>query len=248
MMLQKILKSLFTVTAIVLLAGCSTAVFPEVIEDDSVSISESGGKVIKEGEGLGSDEKNAAYEEMPDEDDVFADVVPVAEKNKKAARGNKSAAADKKAKPVKPLVEQKKAASAKTPEKEENGKAEEEFEPSVTYRLETIYFDNGSAYVSPEYNAKIREAANLVKNNSARIRVLGYASSRTRNTDIVTHKMANFKISSERAENVAVALRQAGVPARNITVEALSDTAPAYLEVMPEGERLNRRAEIYVSY
>lgn len=60
--------------------------------------------------------------------------------------------------------------------------------------------------------------------------------------------MANFKISSERAENVAAALRRAGVPARNITVEALSDTAPAYLEVMPEGERLNRRAEIYVSY
>ena len=78
MMLQKILKSLFTVTAIVLLAGCSTAVFPEVIEDDSISVSESGRKVIKEGEGLGSDEKNAAYEEMPDEDDVFADVVNIA--------------------------------------------------------------------------------------------------------------------------------------------------------------------------
>lgn len=251
MMLQKTLKSLFTVTAIVLLTGCSTAVFPEVIEDDSVSVSESGGKVIKEGEGLGSDEKNAAYEEMPDEDDVFADVVPAAEKNKKAARTDKpvekTAAADKK-EPVKPLVEQKKAAPAQTAPKEENGKAEEEFEPSVTYRLETIYFDNGSAYVSPEYNAKIREAANLVKNNNAQIRVLGYASSRTRNTDIVTHKMANFKISSERAENVAAALRRAGVPARNITVEALSDTAPAYLEVMPEGERLNRRAEIYVSY
>ena len=85
MMLQKILKSLFTVTAIVLLAGCSTAVFPEVIEDDSISVSESGRKVIKEGEGLGSDEKNAAYEEMPDEDDVFADVVPVTEKRKDAA-------------------------------------------------------------------------------------------------------------------------------------------------------------------
>lgn len=56
--------------------------FPEVIEDDSISVSESGRKVIKEGEGLGSDEKNAAYEEMPDEDDVFADVVPVTEKEK----------------------------------------------------------------------------------------------------------------------------------------------------------------------
>ena len=99
MMLQKILKSLFTVTAIVLLAGCSTAVFPEVIEDDSISVSESGRKVIKEGEGLGSDEKNAAYEEMPDEDDVFADVVPVTEKRKDAAGSGKpvekTAAADR---------------------------------------------------------------------------------------------------------------------------------------------------------
>lgn len=99
MMLQKILKSLFTVTAIVLLAGCSTAVFPEVIEDDSISVSESGRKVIKEGEGLGSDEKNAAYEEMPDEDDVFADVVPVTEKRKDAAGSGKPV--EKTAQPIK---------------------------------------------------------------------------------------------------------------------------------------------------
>lgn len=74
--------------------------FPEVIEDDSISVSESDRKVIKEGEGLGSDEKNAAYEEMPDEDDVFADVVPVTEKRKDAAGSGKpvekTAAADKK--------------------------------------------------------------------------------------------------------------------------------------------------------
>ena len=177
-------------------------------------------------------------------------------KDKKEAKANedaKSQETDKdvaaKDEPIKPLVETaKNEQSQKADNVVETKNEETAFEPSVTYRLETIYFDNGSAYVSPEYNAKIREAAGLVKNNNARIRVLGYASSRTRNTDIVTHKMANFKISAERAENVAAALRRAGVPAQNITTEALSDTAPAYLEVMPEGERFNRRAEIYVSY
>ena len=60
--------------------------------------------------------------------------------------------------------------------------------------------------------------------------------------------MANFRVSAARAENVANALRRAGMPASKIKVEALSDSNPAYLEVMPEGERLNRRAEIYISY
>ncbi len=254
MMLQKVLKNVLMLSAVAWLSGCSSAVFPEVIEDDSMIASESGGKVIKEGDSLRSDEQNAAYEDMPDEDDVFADVMPA--KDKKEAKANedaKSQEADKdvaaKDEPIKPLVETaKNEQSQKADNVVETKNEETAFEPSVTYRLETIYFDNGSAYVSPEYNAKIREAAGLVKNNNARIRVLGYASSRTRNTDIVTHKMANFKISAERAENVAAALRRAGVPAQNITTEALSDTAPAYLEVMPEGERLNRRAEIYVSY
>ena len=86
------------------------------------------------------------------------------------------------------------------------------------------------------------------KANNATVTVYGYASSRTRNTDVVSHKMANFRVSLARAESVAAALRRAGLPASRITVEALSDTAPAYLEVMPEGERLNRRAEVYISY
>ena len=42
--------------------------------------------------------------------------------------------------------------------------------------------------------------------------------------------------------------RRAGVPAAKISVLAMSDSAPAYQEVMPEGERLNRRAEVYISY
>ena len=58
----------------------------------------------------------------------------------------------------------------------------------------------------------------------------------------------NFRVSQARADAVAKALVRAGLPASDITVEALSDAYPAYLEVMPEGERLNRRAEVFISY
>ena len=88
----------------------------------------------------------------------------------------------------------------------------------------------------------------MVKENNANVIVYGHSSSRTRDTDPASHKLANFKASMERAQNVAAALKRAGVPADRISVEAMSDSMPAYLEVMPEGERLNRRAEVYIAY
>ncbi len=239
MLLQKVLKFCLCVFVLTGVSACSSAVFPEVIEDDSLSES-----ILLEDDALASDTQNVAYEGEED-DEVFADVVASDKVEPKKEEPELITPAKttevKKAELVEPVV------SAQTNVEETNVEAEEA-EPSVTYRLETIYFDNGSAVVASEYKAKIREAAKLVKNNNAKIRVLGFSSSRTRNMDIASHKLANFKISAERAENVATALRKAGVPADSITVEALSDTAPAYLEVMPEGERLNRRAEIYVSY
>lgn len=120
--------------------------------------------------------------------------------------------------------------------------------PSITYRLDTFYFNNGSSNLDDEERARIRNIVKIAKKNDAKIRVLGYASSRTRNTDIATHKLMNFRVSQARADAVAKALVRAGLPASDITVEALSDSNPAYLEVMPEGERLNRRAEVYISY
>ena len=96
--------------------------------------------------------------------------------------------------------------------------------------------------------SEIKKIATLAKKHDATIRVLGYASSRTKDTDIVSHKLANFKVSLNRAESVAAALRKAGVKQENITIEALSDSHPLYSESMPEGERLNRRAEVYISY
>ena len=120
--------------------------------------------------------------------------------------------------------------------------------PSVAYQVATVLFNNGSSAVDSSYNAELRKIARLVKDKKAHVTVYGFASSRTKNTDIVTHKLANFNVSLKRAQNVAKALQNYGVKENMIAIEALSDTMPLYQEVMPEGERLNRRAEIYISY
>ena len=123
------------------------------------------------------------------------------------------------------------------------------FVPTISYQLDTFYFANGSATLDSKYRKNIQKiAAEAKKHKNYIIRVAGHASSRTNDTDIASHKLANFKVSQKRADSVAKALRRAGVPSSKIVVEALSDSAPAYLEVMPEGERLNRRAEVFISY
>lgn len=255
MILHRNLKNLLAAASVAgLLCACSSAPFPEIIEEDDITLEDvmkkqsdaehaKSKKVLKEGNSLASDEQNAAYESDED-DDIFADVSEDEEEKVFAA----------KTKPVIHHEKPTKAASVKSEpellEEEivEEAAVAEDDEPSVSYRVETIYFNNGSAAVDSEYNAKIRKVVREAKAKGAKVKVVGFASSRTRNTDIVSHKLANFKVSLQRAQNVAAALKRAGMKEQDIYVEAMSDTAPAYLEVMPEGERLNRRAEIYLSY
>lgn len=253
----RVLTGLFGV--VFALSACSSAPFPEIVEEDdytTASSSESGFDVpvrkrtLKESSALTADNEHVAYEGQ--------------ENAKKTAEGPEKAAPAK-TKPVivaedldvksKPDKKEKDSLAALNDEKfKKELKAAEELPkpentaPSVTYLAGTVYFNNGSSAVDASYNRQLREIVRLAKAKKATLNVFGYASSRTRNTDIVSHKMANFRVSAARAENVANALRRAGMPASKIKVEALSDSNPAYLEVMPEGERLNRRAEIYISY
>lgn len=118
----------------------------------------------------------------------------------------------------------------------------------MQYLAETVYFGNGSVTLTKADKAKIKQIAAKVKAKNARISVYGFASSRTKDTDLASHKLINFQLSLQRAENVAQALVSYGVNADNISVEALSDSKPVYLEVMPKGESLNRRVEIFAAY
>ncbi len=240
------------------LGGCASAIFPDIDEEEDDIVVGEGGRIVRESNSLKADEKNASYEGEDDEE-TAADVAQ-SEETAQSADDEESSKdvgdllsesdeAEKAAETIPVMSEDLKSdkpaqSTAQTIENLTDASAG----PSISYRLDTILFANGSAAVDPSYNATIKRAVKAAKASDARIIVYGYASSRTRNTDPVSHKMANFKVSLERAQNVAAALRRAGMPADRISIEALSDSAPLYQEVMPEGERLNRRAEIYISY
>lgn len=221
-----------------LLNGCSSAVFPALEDSHEILVGE-GGRVIRsapeESSSLKADEENAAYEGEDSDDEIEE----LAAKEETAV--SEPVIADLGSDVSEPTVSETLEMADFTPVDENNG-------PSISYRLDTFYFENGSSVLDSKYNAALRKIVKTVKDNDAAVIVYGYASSRTRNTDAASHKLANFKVSTERAESVAAALRRAGLPAAKISIEALSDTAPMYQEVMPEGERLNRRAEVYIVY
>lgn len=263
MLLLKNTKVAFSLFGtLLMLSACSTASFPEIEENEAVA---SDSKVLKEGEALVGDQNNIAYDDDPDNSSkeyvVPAKTTPVIVADSAEIDDEDGFLTDEDDDSdlfASPLDREKKSAPAKTTEnkpapaktaaKPAEPKFSDNFVPSVTYQVETFYFANGGSQLEGNYRARMREIVKEAKRNNGIIRVMGFASSRTRNTDLVTHKMANFKVSLARAEAVAAALKRAGMPSNRIIVEALSDSRPAYLEVMPEGERLNRRAEVYISY
>ena len=258
MLFYKSLKNLLAVAAsVMLLSGCASAIFPDFEENNDIVVDD-GGKVevrkVKEDGILVGDKENASYE--GDEDDTADEVnvadAPVVEGDEDAVSPAK--VIEVKAEDIAPVETAEAEDNVKVTEASADEKVLEDQDdsepqgPSMHYLAETIYFENGGAVVDASYRSALRKLAKIVKENDATVTVYGFASSRTRDTDPATHKLANFKVSAERAENTAKALRRAGVPADKITTQAMSDSMPMYQEVMPEGERLNRRAEIYLTY
>lgn len=113
-------------------------------------------------------------------------------------------------------------------------------------KVATIRFKNGSSQLSQRDRQILANVLALKKERGGRIRVVGHASSRTRNTDPVKHKMINFQVSVARADAIAAELMRQGADRAELQVDAISDSAPQFLEVMPTGEAGNRRAEIYL--
>ncbi len=247
--------SCFALATVFMVGGCASSVFPD-FEDYNEIIVDDGGKVeIREVDARGilvSDKENASYED----DDLIeneaeeitpakvvavetAEIDPLPSEEQKELVDNLDETTT--------IVKEDEKVNEKVVIADE--KDEDKItEPTVNYLAATIYFENGGAVVASSYNKVLRDVAKIVKDNNAKVMVYGFASSRTKDTDPASHKLANFKVSADRATNTAKALRRFGVDANNITTQALSDSMPMYQEVMPEGERLNRRAEIYLAY
>lgn len=112
----------------------------------------------------------------------------------------------------------------------------------------TVYFGLGSAALSRDGRRRLRRIADLYRENGGKVRVVGHASSRTRDLPIERHKMINFEISLDRATRVANELIKLGVDSDAIQTVAMSDNHPLYYEWMPSGEAGNRRTEISIEY
>ncbi|MFM2130793.1 MAG: hypothetical protein RL477_2339, partial [Pseudomonadota bacterium] len=112
----------------------------------------------------------------------------------------------------------------------------------------TIPFDNNSSKLSESDLNILQNIVNIKGLRGGVVRVVGHASRRTRDVDPLNHRLVNFRLSMARANAVAAALTQMGIPAKDIVVEAHADNEPLFYEFMPSGEAGNRRAEIYLDY
>jgi outer membrane protein OmpA-like peptidoglycan-associated protein len=120
--------------------------------------------------------------------------------------------------------------------------------PSVSFLAVTINFATGSSNLAGNDNTHLKEVGALFKDFGGMLKVVGHASSRTRDLDPQTRQLANFNVSLERANAVANALMRQGVPADKVQVVAMADNEPLSHEYMPAGERENQRADVYIEY
>ena len=117
-----------------------------------------------------------------------------------------------------------------------------------TYQVGDIRFGSGSAALDATARRTLVEVANMVKEYGGTVRIVGHASSRTRDMDMGDHNAFNQEISDQRAQNAATMLTSLGVPNDAIYAGGVADGQPSFFEVMPSGDAGNRRAEIFIEY
>ncbi len=111
-----------------------------------------------------------------------------------------------------------------------------------------IYFGLGSARIDKEGHDALHKVAQYHEQRGGTLRVVGHASSRTKELSPARHEMVNFNISFERARAVADELIRRGVAPDKLVVVAMSASEPVYREWMPSGEAGNRRAEVFIDF
>lgn len=119
--------------------------------------------------------------------------------------------------------------------------------PNGMTRVATIHFANNSSILDARDRSILGAVIQLQRERGGQVVVVGHASSRTRDMDYITHRMVNFQISMERAASIGNVLKDLGLKGEALEVQAVSDSTPLYMEVMPSGEAGNRRVEIYLA-
>ncbi|TAH32799.1 MAG: OmpA family protein [Alphaproteobacteria bacterium] len=109
----------------------------------------------------------------------------------------------------------------------------------------TIYFHGDNSNLGAEENKVLKQLTDWFQGKGGGLKVVGHSSARTADMDPDKQKQRNYKLSLDRADNVAKRLQKLGVPKDRVIVSAHGDTEKAYSESMPSGEAWNRRVEIY---
>jgi len=109
-----------------------------------------------------------------------------------------------------------------------------------------IHFETGSARLGAVDLSKLKQIVQTAQQTGASIKVVGHASSRTRQLPVDRHKLVNLRMSQERSGIVVNRLIKLGVSPSKIIVESLSDSTPVMQEAMPSDEAKNRRTEIFL--
>ena len=112
-----------------------------------------------------------------------------------------------------------------------------------------IQFADGSAKLSATDVDVLRKVAVAwQKHDTARLMVIGHASSHTQNMSIDQHEKINRMISERRSSVVINQLLALGVNPDAVYVSAEGASDPRYFEGVPAGEAGNRRVEIFMDY
>jgi len=109
-----------------------------------------------------------------------------------------------------------------------------------------IYFETGSSRIGAGDRAKLGKLIQAQKQTGAFIRVVGHASSRTRELPEDRHMLVNLRMSQQRASAVVATLIKMGADTNKVILESVSDRSPITREAMPSAEAKNRRTEIFL--
>ncbi len=117
---------------------------------------------------------------------------------------------------------------------------------SGSQKAASLLFANGSSQLSAKSRRELRRVADLHRQRGGTVRVVGHASSRTKDMEPLNHQIVNFRISMDRAGAVTRELIRLGVRRDRIRIGAKSDHDPVYYEFMPAGEAGNRRTDVFI--
>ncbi len=118
--------------------------------------------------------------------------------------------------------------------------------PVAGQPVAVVFFTESSAALSDRAQWVLHNVYLLQQQQGGRLRIVGNASLHTVTMDPQQHDQVNYRISQSRANAVARALINMGVPQGSIGVAAQGSQAPIFYEFMPTGEAANRRVEIYL--